>query len=299
MHHPTHALRSLRRAETRPSLEQRDHRADRSRCSALFASSLYLLRLAPGHQNNATYTQVQAFNTNQYDIKIDYNATSKDHISGRYSHAKQHNPTTNSFALRQAVFRMLRSRMSAVDWSHTFSSNSLNDVRVSGINHVRLHNGPTFNSAAAATLGTDLGIAGANANRPGLLFLDFDHRQRTADERGDRWIEQKFQDAVIQASDAAVITHNRHVFTPVSSIGATASTPSTPATTERWVKSSSTGNLHPTNPAGTSHSGGYGGADFYLGLADEYQRGIPGGEWGQRASIFGAYSRMTGGPPIV
>src|SRR6202011_3786747 len=65
----------------------------------LFSSSLYLSPTGAGLQNNATYTQVQAINTNQYDIKIDYNASSNDHLFGRYSHAKQHNPSTKSFAL--------------------------------------------------------------------------------------------------------------------------------------------------------------------------------------------------------
>ncbi len=71
---------------------------------SLFSSPLYLSPTGAGLQNNATYTQVQAFNTNQYDIKIDFNASSSDHISGRYSHAKQHNPTTKSFALLSGGF---------------------------------------------------------------------------------------------------------------------------------------------------------------------------------------------------
>src|SRR5207253_3440950 len=66
---------------------------------ALFSSPLYPAATGPGRQNNASYTKTQAFNTNQYDIKIDFNATAKDHIFGRYSHAKQHNPTINSLAL--------------------------------------------------------------------------------------------------------------------------------------------------------------------------------------------------------
>src|SRR5438445_3703704 len=66
---------------------------------ALFSSPLYPAANGAGRENNASYTKTQAFNTNQYDIKIDFNATAKDHIFGRYSHAKQHNPTINSLAL--------------------------------------------------------------------------------------------------------------------------------------------------------------------------------------------------------
>src|SRR6266581_4579453 len=58
---------------------------------ALFSSSLYPAASGTGLQNNASYTAAQLFDNNQYDVKIDYNASGKDHIFGRYSHAKQHN----------------------------------------------------------------------------------------------------------------------------------------------------------------------------------------------------------------
>ena len=73
---------------------------------ALFSSSLYPAATASGRQNNATYVQNSLLNSDQYDIKVDFNATEKDHLFGRYSHAKQHNPTINSFALiGHRVFR--------------------------------------------------------------------------------------------------------------------------------------------------------------------------------------------------
>ncbi|HVI77699.1 MAG TPA: hypothetical protein VM715_05955, partial [Candidatus Acidoferrum sp.] len=43
----------------------------------------------------------------------------------------------------------------------------------------------------------------------------------------------------------------------------------------------------PTNV--TPATGGYGGADFYLGLPSSYGKGVSSGEWGQRASIFAGY----------
>jgi hypothetical protein len=254
---------------------------------ALFSSSLYPSPTGTGLQNNASYTTVSTLNNNQYDIKIDYNASSKDHLFGRYSHANQHNPSDNSFALLGGGFSDAPIENIAVDWSHTFSPTLVNDARV-GINHVRLHNGPTF-SGPAATAGTDFGIAGANANRPGLLFLDFNPGSGPLTNVGNSWIEQKFQDAVIQVSDAVILTHGRHNITTGF---------------EFWrdrINTFYTGNngalgqiqfngvFTSNDPAGASQNGGYGGADFYLGLPDEYQRGIPGGEWGQRASIFGLY----------
>ncbi len=151
-----------------------------------------------------------------------------------------------------------------------------------------MHNGPTF-SAAAASAGTDLGIANANAAREGLLFLNFNPGSGALTNVGDRWIEQKFQDAVIQASDAVVVTHNRHVFHTGFEFWRdrinTFYTGNNGALGEIQFNGQFTSNA----PAGSSHTGGYGGADFYLGLPDLYDIGIPGGEWGQRANIFAAY----------
>ena len=133
----------------------------------LFASSLYPAATGISTQNNASYTQTGLVNTSQYDIKIDFNATGNDHIFGRYSHAKQHNPTLNSFALLGTGFSDAPIDNYVIDWSHTFSSNLLNDVRF-GVNHVKLHNGTQFDNSVG-DLGTQLGIANANAGGPGLL----------------------------------------------------------------------------------------------------------------------------------
>jgi len=253
----------------------------------LFASSLYPAATLPGLQNNATYTSVSQFNNHQYDIKGDYNISSKDRLSARYSHANQHNPSDNSFALLGNGFADAPIDNIGVDWSHIFSPTLMNDARV-GINHVKLHNGPSF-SAAAATAGTDFGISGANDNRPGLLFLDFNPGSGPLTNIGASWIEQKFQDAVIQASDAVVITHNRHVFHTGFEFWRDRINTFYTGNNGALGQIQFNGQFTSNDPTGASRTGGYGGADFYLGLGDEYQRGIPGGEWGQRASIFGAY----------
>jgi hypothetical protein len=253
----------------------------------LFSSSLYPAPTAPGLQNNGTYTTVSQFNNHQYDIKIDYNLSSKDRLSGRYSHANQHNPTSNSFALLGNGFADAPIDNVGVDWSHTFSPALLNEARF-GINHVRLHNGPSF-SSAAATAGNDLGINGANANRPGLLFLDYNPGSGPLTNVGNSWIEQKFQDAVIQASDAVVLTHNRHVFHTGFEFWRDRINTFYTGNNGALGQIQFNGQFTSNDPTASSRLGGYGGADFYLGMPVEYQRGIPGGEWGQRASIFGLY----------
>ena len=112
---------------------------------------------------------------------------------------------------------------------------------------------------------------------------------------------------MIQVSDAVVLTHNRHVFHTgfefwrdrintfytgnngalgqIQFNGQFSTCIGPPGTRARQIApiAPTPGNPKPVTV------GGYGGADFYLGVPDEYQRGIPGGEWGQRASIFGVY----------
>jgi Carboxypeptidase regulatory-like domain len=249
----------------------------------LFASSLYLQPANGNLQDNASYTTTSLLNNNQYDIKIDYSPTQKDHIFGRYSHAKQHNPTINSFALLGEGFSDAPMENSVVDWTHSFSAALLNDLRV-GVNHIKLHNGTQF-AGSVGDLGTQLGIGNGNPTGvPGLLSLGFGGILTSIGSSG---VQQKFQDAVIQASDTVIITHNRHVFHTGF---------------EYWrnrINTFYTGNngalgsinftgIYTQNspPNGT---GGYGGADFYLGLPTNYGRGISGGEWGQRQSVFGAF----------
>jgi len=251
---------------------------------ALFNSSLYPAATGAGTRNNASYTQASLLNTNQYDIKLDFNATQKDHIYGRYSHAKQHNPTINSFALIGTGFSDAPIDNLVGDWTHTFSPTVLNDLRI-GVNHVKLHNGTEFDPSLG-NVGDQLGIGNGNpAGVPGLLQLGFNQTLTTI---GSSLVQQKFNDAVIQASDSLVLTHNRHVFHTgfefqrlrVNSFYSTNS--------GELGNIAFTGVFTSADPA-HSGAGGYGGADFYLGLPFSYGRGISGGEWGQRANVIGAY----------
>jgi Carboxypeptidase regulatory-like domain len=251
---------------------------------SLFSSPLYPKATGAGLQNNASYTTTSLFDINQYDVKIDFNATEKDHIFGRYSHAKQHNPTVNSFALIGTGFSDAPIDNTVVDWSHTFSTTLLNDLRF-GFNHVKLNNGTDF-AKSLGNLGDQLGIGNGNpAGVPGLLSIGFNG---ILSGIGNTGVQQRFQDAVIQASDTVIVTHNRHVFHTGF---------------EFWrdrINTFYTGNngslgsinfsgIFTSNAPAASGTGGYGGADFYLGLPINYGRGISGGEWGQRSSVFGAY----------
>ena len=267
--------------------------------AALFSSPLYPTPTGTGRQNNFSYTEAQAFNTNQFDIKIDFNATRNDHIFGRYSHAKQHNPLVRSFELLGGTFSDAPIDNEVVDWSHTFSPSLLNDVRV-GINYVKLDNGSDFGKAG--NLAEQLGIANGNKGGPGMLLLAFyggtpsnagkDGAPGTGvlSGIGSLGIHQRFHDAVIQFADSVVWTHNRHVFHTGF---------------EYWryrVNSFYSGNsgslggilfsgaFTSENPISPGPGGnGFGGADFYLGLPSAYGSGLTCCVWAHRSSTIAGY----------
>ena len=139
--------------------------------SALFGSQFYPTPANGNFQANAFNNVTQLFDNNQYDIKADFVATQSDHIFGRYSHAKQSNPLTNSLGIIGQGFSEAPINSEVVDWTHTFSPSLLNDLRL-GVNYIKLHNGTNFGNSVG-TLATDLGIANGNPIGPGLMSLNF------------------------------------------------------------------------------------------------------------------------------
>src|SRR5581483_8161627 len=133
--------------------------------AALFASSFYPQPANGQIQSNAFNTVTQMFDNNQFDVKGDYNATQKDHVFGRYSHAHQNNPSLNSVAIFGQGFSQAPINNEVADWTHTFSPSLLNDVRF-GVNYIKLHNGTSFGSNVG-DLATQLGIANGNPIGPG------------------------------------------------------------------------------------------------------------------------------------
>ena len=267
---------------------------------ALFSSDLYPEPTGAGRQNNFSYTQAQAFNTNQYDIKIDFNATKNDHIFGRYSHAKQHNPTVRSFQLLGDSFSDAPIDNEVIDWAHTFTPSLLNDVRF-GINYVKVDTGSDFGSLGNFAE-QQLGIGNGNKGGAGLLELGFyggtpsspgdggPPGSNALSSIGSSGVGQSFHDAVIQFSDSLIWTKSRHVIH---------------AGFEYWryrVNSFYSGNSGSMgailfNGAFTSEdpsspgkgNNGFGGADFYLGLPSAYGSGLTCCVWAHRSSTIAGY----------
>ena len=130
---------------------------------ALVTNSLYPASVAtlPSGFGQAVNVIDQQYNSDQGDIKVDYNATEKDHVSFRYSKGDQYDPLNNSVALLGNMVNEAYLQSGAVSWNHTFSPNLLNEARF-GMNYVKLPHGLTTFASSVGALGNSIGLANGN-----------------------------------------------------------------------------------------------------------------------------------------
>ena len=258
---------------------------------ALFNSSFYPQPVNANVQNNAFNTITQAFNNYQFDIKGDWNATEKDHIFGRYSHAHQSNPTTRSLVITGGGFAEAPINNEVADWTHTFSPSLLNEVRF-GVNYIKLHNGDNF-PGSISNVEQQLGIA--NANPQGLMTIGFyggtpsQIGNGTLNSIGLNGIEQNFRSAVIQFTDNVVLTHGHHVIHAGFDYRRNRINIFYSGNNGKWGAILFSGQYTQEDTAGNFAATGFGGADFFLGMPNSYGTGVSGGGWGQRQSVIAGY----------
>jgi hypothetical protein len=249
--------------------------------AALFASNLYPTATGSATRNNAVNETSSQSNQDQGDVKIDWNISDKDRLYGRYSQGYQTRPTINSIPGLENGFNTARLHNFVVNWTHTISSNILNEARF-GVNYIKLNDGADPGKLGNA--GTALGITNANQLADGLLALNFSGGD--ASNIGNSGVTELFADTVIQAEDGLVITHGKHVIHTGFQF---------------WRQrvntyySGNNGQLGLMDFSGrfTAATGGTklgaGEADFFLGLPDQQGRGIVTGTWGQRGNTFAPY----------
>lgn len=250
--------------------------------AALFANSFYPQPINGNLTDNARYTTNSALNVDQGDAKVDWNISDKDHFSGRYSEERQANPSTNSLAILPFDSGNAKIRSGVFSWTHVFSPTLLNEFRA-GANYVDLNTENSGDSPALGNLGKTLGIPNDNENGPGLVQISQNAQGGSTTlgnvtAFGGAGVTQKFADTVFQYEDNLTINHGRHTFKTGFQF---------------WRQRI---NTYYSGNNGTDgffdFSGQYSGSpesDFYLGMADHNGRGIVGGTWGQRSSVFGGY----------
>jgi Carboxypeptidase regulatory-like domain/TonB dependent receptor len=180
---------------------------------ALFGMTKYypLPQVNTLNTNNYFYNSGNDLNNNQGDLKIDYNASAKDHIFGRWSQMDLTQPTftgcvfCNSGAVEGSDEPV---RNAVVDWTHTIKSNLLNEARI-GFNAVRFDQTLTPTSSLG-NISQQLGINGGNVQAPGLVELDIIGNNGGNAGLGLRNLVQVFHSTQAQVEDNLIFTHSRH-----------------------------------------------------------------------------------------
>ena len=146
----------------------------------------------------------------QGDVKLDYNLSEKDHISGRYSQSFLQNPEHQFVpAVLRQLQRLRRPKTESLNWTHTFWPTLVNEFRT-GVNYVQLNNGSAFGQRTRATSPQTLGIAERQRPGPRLAGPEFQRRLSRATS-GLRTCTQLFADTVIQVQDTRDLDQGKHI----------------------------------------------------------------------------------------
>jgi Carboxypeptidase regulatory-like domain len=258
---------------------------------ALFASPLYLTPTNSSLQNNASYIQNSQQNVDQGDIKVDYRASDKDTISGRFTRAYQNNPSANAYELLGNGFSTTPIYNTVGDWARVIGPNLVNDARF-GWSHITLNNGTSWGSGVGQ-FGNTLGIGNGNpAGLDGLLALNFTDNENL--NLGNAETGESFNDQVYQAEDAVTWTHGRHTFKFGGEFNHEIIKTFYPGNNGELGLMDFDGRFTSDTIGSASTGAGYGAADFFLGLPYTIGRGVSTGKtWTQSDNIIGIYAEDT------
>ncbi len=234
------------------------------------------------NQINTDHTYI---NGDQGDAKVDWAASEKDHIFGRYSQSSITNPTTNTQTLLYNSFAVYPAHNGVLDWTHSLSPSIVNDARV-GVNYVFVNNGAASNSLTG--FAQTVGIPGIESSFLPSMSISGNN---FANSIGTGDVYQLFADAVIQYEDTAIITQGKHTLHVGfqgwrQRIDTFYSGNNGRAGTFSFNGQFTAG---PLNTTKANTNSGSGDADFMLGLPYDVGGGVNGGTWGQRANIFSAF----------
>jgi carboxypeptidase family protein len=186
--------------------------------TALVTNPLYpkSVNSLPNGFGNAINTTAKQFNTDQGDLKIDYDPSERDRFFGRFSKSDQYDPQTNSQAILGNIVNEAYILSGGINWTHTFSPKLLNEFRI-GENWTRLPHGLTAFNASVGKLAESIGIADGNpGGLTGLPLLAFgggagtNPNTGTLADLGSAGVTEKFSSTVEQLTDNLIYTHGRH-----------------------------------------------------------------------------------------
>ena len=239
---------------------------------AIISSPLYPQPVTSALVRNAISSTQSYTDQDQGDAKVDWNASTKDHLSARYSQSHIGNPTVRSIALLYNSSNVYPSFNSVVDYTRTFSPTLVNEFRV-GVNYMPYISGQISGNAITAQ---SVGIPAVPTTI--LPAFTFTAGNLTGGTFGNAEVLSEFADTVGQISDTAIWSKGNHTMHLGFQF-------------YRYrINTYYSGNA---GVAGQfNFSGQYSGAaeaDFLLGMPTEVAGGIAGGTWGQRASVIAPF----------
>lgn len=187
--------------------------------TSLVTNGLYpkAVSTLPDGFGQAFNTIDQQYNSDQGDIKVDYNASNKDHVNARFSKSDQYDPENNSVALLGNTINEAYMLTGSLNWNHAFTPNLLNEVRF-GKNNIKLNHGLTAFDSSVGALGNSIGIANGNPSGvDGLPEFGFaggsitNINSGTLTNLGAASVDEQFSTTVTQFDDVLIYTHGRHV----------------------------------------------------------------------------------------
>jgi hypothetical protein len=169
--------------------------------------------------NNYTTDRQQIRNFNDFDIRVDFNATQKDQIFFRYSYGQDNFTVTNSLGPNDpsgfgSGDNINHPRGIAAGYTRTISPNIVNEFRFGYLSSVYGYNPPDINER----LGAAIGIPGANPTPllGGQVLIGGSASEITYQGDGGPYnVDQK----LYQFEDALSYVHGHHVFKFGTSVG--------------------------------------------------------------------------------
>ena len=157
-----------------------------------------------GNQTNVTHSYT---NSDQGDAKIDWIASQKDHVYGRYSQQHLTNPTTNSQLLVGDSDNEFPLYNGVIDYTHTFSPSLLNSARI-GASYFPVTEG--YTNPTGQNLPSVFGIAGTAPDQTFLPLQTLQGGNSNGPTLGSNNLISLFHDTVAQVQDTVSIVHGKH-----------------------------------------------------------------------------------------
>jgi carboxypeptidase family protein/TonB-dependent receptor-like protein len=223
------------------------------------------------------FTTQNKVNSYQGDIKVDWELTPNDHITGRYSQLHTDNDTTNSLVLLPSLDREYPLKNFVVSYARTISPSLVNEARVGA--QIFPANDQVFSNPTGQNLPEVIGIPGVQDTI--LPLINFNG---TPTSIGSADLVEIFHDNTYEAEDNLTWTHGKHSIHFGAELFHYVINDLFPGDQGVAGQFLFTGQF-------TGNGGATGGnpvADFLLGLPTDVQEGTP-LKFHLRNSLFGAF----------